>query len=254
MSATLPYPKLKSTPPLWREFPIYYPDSDGQPMAENDPQYHCITDTRFALTQFLKATPDVYVGADLLVYFVKGDPTRSVAPDVLVAFGVRPGLRRSYKIWEEGKTPDVIFEFASEGTWEADLGWKKGLYMGIGVKEYFLFDPSGDFFDPLLQGYRLSHNRAEPLSFLPAVRGELGLYSESLNLELWARPNDDPDMPYVLRLYDPAAESWLLAPAETEAARQQAEIRATAEATARQALESELARLQAELARLRGEG
>ncbi|HIQ04889.1 MAG TPA: Uma2 family endonuclease [Anaerolineae bacterium] len=149
--------------PLRGRSVVYYPDSDGKPMAENDPQYRCITDTRFALEQRYRGNLRVYVGADLLVYYEKGDPHKSVAPDVLVVFGVPKGNRRNYLIWEGGKPPDVVFEFASEGMWQADWGWKFGLYQGLGVQEYFLFDPLAEYFEPPLQGYRLVERRYEPI-------------------------------------------------------------------------------------------
>ncbi len=74
-------------------------------MAENDPQYRCITDTYFALEQRYRDDPQVYISADLLLYYVEGDNRKSVAPDVLVTFGVPKGNRRSYLLWEEGKPP-----------------------------------------------------------------------------------------------------------------------------------------------------
>ncbi|MBI4770944.1 MAG: Uma2 family endonuclease [Chloroflexi bacterium] len=245
-------PRLKSARPLLRDF-VYYPDSDGEPMAENDLQYLCITDTRFMLDQHFAGRKDVYVAADLLVYYSQGDPTKSVAPDVFVAFNVPKGIRRSYMVWEERRPPDVVFEVAFEGTWRADLGWKFGLYMGLGVREYFLFDPTGEFLDPLLQGHRLRDHTAEAIPALPGGRGLIGLRSEQLGLELWARATGDPERPYQLRLYDPAADFWLRTPAETEAERSKTEAALRkAEGRAR-AAEAEAARLRAELARLRGE-
>jgi Uma2 family endonuclease len=216
---------------------IEYPDSDGEPMADNDPQYRCITDTRFGLEQHYRDKPDVYVGADLLIYYVEGDPGKNVAPDVLVALGVPKGNRRSYQIWAEGKPPDVLFEFASPRTWRADLGWKRGLYQGLGVSEYFLFDPGAEHFNPMLQGYRLSENIYQPIPPLEAKRGALGLYSEAMGLELWAKPNGGEGMVYVLRLYNPGAAEWLFTPEE--------------EAQARRVAEAKLGELEAELARLR---
>lgn len=240
MTISPPFPRLKSARPLLRRMPAeYYPDSDGEPMAENDPQYYCITDTRFALQQYFRDNSQVYVGADLLVYYEEGDPTKSVAPDVLVVFGVPNHLRRKFLIWEEGKAPDVVFEFASEGTWRADLEWKRGLYFGLGVREYILFDPSATYFTPLLQGYEFQEEQAVPLTLLTGERGERGLRSELLGLELWARRNPEPEMPYVLWLFDSAAGKWLRTPEEAEAQAQ--------------AAEAELARLRGELARLRGE-
>ena len=223
---------------------IHYPDSDGKPMAENDPQYWCITDTRFALEQFFRDNPNVYVGADLLLYYEEGDPTKSVAPDVLVALGVPKGHRRNYLIWKEGKPPDVVFEFASEGTWQADLGWKYGLYQGLGVKEYFLFDPLAQYFDPPLQGYRLQGRVYVPIPPLSSERGVMGLFSEVLTLELWMRPDGGEGMPYVLRLYDPASGTWLLSSMEAVDAYREAEARAAR-------AEARLAELEAELKRLR---
>ncbi|MEW5987614.1 MAG: Uma2 family endonuclease [Chloroflexota bacterium] len=260
MTVEMTLPKLKHPRPLLQRSAVHYPDSDGEPMAENDAQYLCLTDTRFALDIQFKDQPNVYVAADILVYYAEGDPTKSVAPDVLVAFDVPKGIRRSYRIWDEGKAPDVIFEIASEGTWRADVTWKRGLYMGLGVREYFLFDPTATYFKPLLQGFCERDTLGEPCPPLPPVRGERGLRSNLLGLELWARRNDNPDMPYVLRLYDPAAETWLPTPMEAAeragaeaAARQAAERQTEIEAAARRKAEAEIERLQAELARLRGE-
>lgn len=239
---------------------VVYPESDGQPMAENDLQYRCIVNTRFALEQFYRQQPQVYVGADLLIYYEPGDPSKSVAPDVFVSLGVPKHLRRTYLIWEEGKVPDVVFEFASPNSWRADLGWKRGLYLGLGVREYILFDPSGSYFKPVLQGYCLENENYISLPMLPPdpQRGVFGLHSAVLNLELWAQPGDPDSLPYNLRLYDPTAAIWLPTPDDEAEARRAAEAHAAAEAEARRAAEARLseaetrlAELQAELERLR---
>jgi Uma2 family endonuclease len=224
---------------------IVYPDSDGKPMAENDAQYRAIVNTRFALEQHYLDNQQIYVGADMLMYFEEGDVTKSVAPDVFVALGVPKHTRRTYLLWNEGKPPDVVFEIASPGTWRADLGWKRGLYQGLGVREYILFDPSNAFFRPLLQGYRLHDDIYQPVGILDTARGERGIFSEVLQLELWAQSNDDSEMPFVLRLYSPATSTWLPTPEEAaEAYRAEAQARAAAEARLRE--------LEAELRRLRG--
>jgi hypothetical protein len=69
---------------------VHYPDSDGKPMADNDPHYHTIVDTHFALQRRYADDPEVYISADLLIYYVEGDPYKSVAPDILVSFGMVP--------------------------------------------------------------------------------------------------------------------------------------------------------------------
>jgi Uma2 family endonuclease len=227
---------------------LYYPDSDGKPMAENDQQYRCMVETRFALEQHYRLDAQVYVGADLLIYYEEGDPSKSVAPDVFVTIGVPKGIRRNYLTWVEGKTPDVVFEFASPGTWRADLSWKHGLYQGLGVREYFLFDPTAEHFHPPLQGYRLKGGLYRPVSLLETKRGEIGLYSQVLRLELWASPGGDlrqtdggEQMPKVLRLYNPAAETWLPTPEGEAEARRTAEARAVIAAEARHAAEARAA-------------
>lgn len=240
--ATIAQPILKppAFAPRTRETEvIVYPESDGKPMAENDPQYRCITDTRFALGQFFRDDANVYLGADMLVYYEEGDPTKSVAPDVFVVFGAPKGIRSNYQIWREGKAPDVVFEFASPGTWRADLGWKMGLYQGLGVREYLLFDPLDAYFSPLLQGYRLTGRRYEAIPTLRGERGRLGVRSEALSLEIWAQPHHEPGMPFVLRLFHPQHQTWLRTPDE--------------EADARREAERQVADLAAEIERLRAQ-
>lgn len=240
MSANPTPTHLEYLPPIQPFPPVYYPESDGQPMAESAPQYYCITDTRFALENQFESDEKVYVGADLLVYYRQGDPSKSVAPDVLIALNAGKGYRRSFRVWEEGGPPDVVFEFASPGTWQDDIGWKRWLYLGIGVREYFLFDPLGEFFQPLLQGYRLTPDAFAALTALPAgERGVIGLFSQLLGLELWVQEQDAAEMPYVLRLYDPVKERWLQTPKQAAAAQREAE--------------AEVARLRAELAKLKSE-
>ena len=73
---------------------IHYPESDGEPMAETD--LH--RDWMFRIIDILQQRfegQQVYVSGNLLLYFVEGDPTKSVAPDTLVVKGVAPGHRRT---------------------------------------------------------------------------------------------------------------------------------------------------------------
>src|SRR3712207_8954764 len=49
----------------------------------------------------------------------------------------------------------VIFEMTSAGTKNHDQEFKKTLYEQMGVKEYWLFDPRGEWVQGQLQGYRL---------------------------------------------------------------------------------------------------
>ena len=66
------------------------------------------------------------------------------------------------------------------------------------------------------------------MSLIAGERGVLGLQSYVLGIELWAQTNDDPAMPYVLRLWDTAANAWLPTPEGETRSREDAEMRAIA--------------------------
>ncbi len=132
----------------------YYPESDGKPMGETDVH----RDEMFRHIELLKqyfAGQKVYVSGDLLVYYEQGNPKKFVVPDAFVAKGVSFRKRRIYKIWEERQSPTVIIETTSRKTKKKDQFDKPALYRQLGVKEYFMFDPLGEYLDPNLQGYRL---------------------------------------------------------------------------------------------------
>ncbi len=109
------------------------------------------------------------MAGNLFFYFVREDPRSVVAPDVFLVRGVPKARRRIYKLWEEGRVPSLVIEVTSESTSGEDLSKKKRLYEQLGVEEYFLHDPLGEYLSPQLQGHRLSRGRYEPLS--PASDG-----------------------------------------------------------------------------------
>jgi hypothetical protein len=191
-----------------------------------------------------------------LFYYEEGNPAACVAPDVFVVLGVAKGERRTYKVWEEGQPPTVVFEITSRGSRLEDLGTKRALYAMLGVREYFLYDPLGEYLRPPLQGYWLLEGDYQRL--LPGDQGEP--VSQALGLELRLQDGQ-------LHVVNPATGERLLTPAEAHAARRTEAVARQAEAVARQAeaaarqaaearaalAEAELERLQRELARLRGE-
>lgn len=123
----------------------------------------------------------------------QGFPKLRVAPDVMVLFDVASGGRDNFKVWEEGQVPVVIFEMTSQNTREQDQVLKKTLYEQLGVQEYWLFDPKGEWIESQLQGYRLRHDgyepvtdgRSEPLQLRLEVEGGLvGFYREDTGEKL----------------------------------------------------------------------
>ena len=82
----------------------------------------------------------------------------------MVVFGAPKHIRSSHRLWEEPKAPDFVLEIASESTHRIDQGQKRDLYAGMGVVEYWQYDPVGDYFEPPLLGFRLVEGRYAPIS------------------------------------------------------------------------------------------
>ena len=108
--------------------------------------------------------PGARVNGDTFIYYVEGDPRRSVSPDCYVVFGLTEAALHSlslegnntYLLWEVGKAPDFILEIGSPSTAGADMGSKRDLYAGLGVREYWRFDATGgEFYGEPLVGERL---------------------------------------------------------------------------------------------------
>lgn len=207
--------------------PDYFPEEETNPVGETDYHYLCIHLVFDLLMRVFPDPSDVLLAVNNFVYWDRNQKGLVVGPDLYVVKGAGRRIRGVYKTWEEsGRTPDVVFEFASNKTWQIDLTTKKHTYeQALGVREYFLFDPFGGRYPQKLQGFRLEQGVYQPI----ALEGDR-LFSEQLNLELV------PDGIY-LRLFDREAGALIPTPAEVEQARQQAEL--------------EIGRLRAELEALR---
>ena len=239
-----------------------YPDSDGQPMAVSDLHRRILTRTLEVLDTHFAERPEVYVSGDILMYYVEGDPRKSVAPDVLVTFGMGKKNRRTYLVWNEGKVPDFAMEFSSKGTYRKDLGRKMELYASLGIQDYFLYDAEGLYLPSPIMGFTLVDGVYTPILESPNRR----LHSTALGLDFSVGEVG-------LGIYDPVAGAWLQTPAESATARADREAtraelqtiradmaetradqeasRADQEAAARQRAEAELTELREELERLK---
>ena len=162
-----------------------YPSSDGKPLAENDWQLEAILAALDILRGHFEERPDVYVSGDLLIYYEEGNPRKAVAPDVFVVLGAAKHKRMIYKLWEEPKAPDFVLEVASKNTWKEDVGPKRATYAQLGIREYWLFDPKGEYWDPPLQGLTLEDGSYRPLS-ARVEAGRRTLRSTVLGMDLWA--------------------------------------------------------------------
>ena len=236
-----PAPVRRAAPPpkaVRAEPPVHYPESDGEPMAETPVHWHAMVDFASPLHGFYKERSDAYVGSNMLMYYRKGDNKRRVSPDVFVAFGV-PKLpeRRVWLVWEEGKAADFVLEVTSRSTRKEDEVGKKALYQRLEVREYWQFDPLGEYLSPQLRGY---------------VLGDDGKYGEEIALEerdgalchdsllgVTLRLEDGR-----LRLFDPKRGEYLLTHAEEREARQAIEAERDQLLEAQRSAEALLAELE----------
>jgi Uma2 family endonuclease len=137
---------------------VFYPTGDGQPVAETFAHLYAILMTIEVLRLYLQGQRAIVLGNQFL-YYEQGSPQKRIAPDVFVVFGVEPGGRDNFKIWEEGAVPSVVFEMTSPGTKKEDDSTKKDLYAQLGVDEYWQFDPKGEWIGEKLRGYRLERGQ-----------------------------------------------------------------------------------------------
>lgn len=64
-----------------------------------------------------------------------------LAPDLAVIKGVSRVAWRSWRVGKHGPPPQLVFEIASDKTWERDLEEKPIAYAAMGVQEYYAYDP-----------------------------------------------------------------------------------------------------------------
>ena len=205
---------------------LFYPESDGKPMAETDLHIDEIIHIRDILKGQFDLSPDVYISGNIMMYHEEGNIHASVSPDILVSFGIGKKRRRTYKVWEEGKPPDFVMEFSSRGTYRDDLDNKVELYAKIGISEYFLYDAERRYLPSDLMGYRLVDGSYVAIPQQP----DGGFFSETLNLTLHVLDEG-------LGVFDPSTEQWLLS-AKERAEKAEAEV---------ERLQEELKRLRARL-------
>lgn len=168
-----PPPPISPPPPRDRSS-IEYPSTDGEPLAESFLHLYAIFCILEVLLQYLNGQRAAVL-ANQFLYYSEGFPNLRAAPDVMVIFNVEPGPRDHYKIWEEGEPPAVVFEVTSPSTKSNDLQGKKVLYHQLGVQEYWLFDPKGEWIKGQLRGYRFAEEGYVDIPADQAISQVLGL-------------------------------------------------------------------------------
>jgi Uma2 family endonuclease len=133
---------MVAQPQIPTSIDVFYPESDGKPMADNTKQFRWIVVIEQNLEWLFRDNADVFVAGDLLWYPVEGNNALSTAPDAMVSFGRPKGDRGSYQQWREDNIPpQVVFEILSPGNTPREMARKLLFYNSYGVEEYYLYDP-----------------------------------------------------------------------------------------------------------------
>jgi Uma2 family endonuclease len=225
---------------------IEYLEEDFEPMPEGDKQRQNLSYTTEALKVHFEPQEDIYVSGNLFIYYEEGSPDKKIAPDTFVVFGSDKADRTSYKLWlENNRVPDFILEITSKRTVSKDRD-NNPLYRALGVKEYFQYDPSGEYLKPnSLQGVRLEQGQYVDIASRILPNGVLSLHSETLGLDLHLYPDKR------FRFFDPSTGEVLRSHSELERERsleQRSRLRAEAIA-----LQERLEKERAELAKQEAE-
>lgn len=148
-----------------------------------------------------KGRRDVYVAGNMGLYF----GTRQIphndflAPDVMVILDTTDRIRKSWVVWQEERSPNLVIELVSPSTEQYDRGKKMEIYArSLHVFEVFLFDP----LDGRLEGYLLNRSSGQYVARTPEDDG--GFTSPQLGLRL--APHDQPirtDTRRLLRWFTP---------------------------------------------------
>ena len=230
-----------------------YPETDGMPLPDGEYQSPLFRRIVRDLEVHTADKPGSRVNGNTFIYYIEGNPRRSVSPDCYVVFGLSEealeSIRRhnSYLVWEVGKAPDFVLEIGSVSTAAVDLGRKRDLYAELGVREYWRYDASGgEFYGEGLVGEYLVDGEYRRLEMRVEGDGRVWGSSEVLGLDIWW----DEER---LRFWDRELECWVLSQEEEKAGRLAAEARVEQEMSGRLEAEARLAELESELRRLRDE-
>src|SRR3954454_19995503 len=160
---------------------VKYPESDGKPMGETGVHVNVTFLALELLRRHYGPYARVAVLSNMFIYYKEGEPKKVVCPDIFVVPGVpRNTMRRTYQLWLEGERPEAVIEMTSKKTRKEDLGKKFEVDRDeLKVREYFLFDPLGEYLSPSLQGFRLVEG-----VYVPIVPDATGIFSEVLGLRL----------------------------------------------------------------------
>lgn len=206
---------------------IIYPEQREDDMGESSIHSKLINRLLQMLLHFFEQREDVFLSANMNLYYEEKNPNKWYAPDLLIAFGVPNHERASYQVWKEKVFPQVIFEVSSNRTWKMDISEKLEIYSELGTEEYYILDPEFAF----LPAPMLAFHRQGGRLLTASVNNER-IFSPRLDLEIVRAEN-------TFRLFNPQASEFLLTLEESEEKRRETE--------------TEIERLKAEIEKLKAQ-
>lgn len=223
-------------------------------MGEHELQRLIAEFLRPMLERWFAARSEVaHAGADQFFYWVEGDPTQRIAPDVYVVPRVAqtPPVA-SWKLWEMSARPSFALEVVGQDI-DKDYNDNPVLYAQLGVQELVLFDPHATS----RSRRRLRWQVFRRVKGRGLVRVEVsnGDRVRLKSLGCWLREVAHRGHPVLRLATDDEGETLFPTEAEEERAAKEEALAAIAEGrAAREHAEAEIARLRAELASLRTKG
>ena len=214
---------------------VIYPDSDGEPMAENFLQSIVIRTLVYGFERLFGGRDDILVGGDFFWYPIEGKLATVVAADAMVIVDLpRPFdifRNGSYRQWEHGGHPALAVEVLSPSNTWSEMTRKRLFYDQHGVDEYWVYEPRDGTFEVWVR-------EADRLVAVPNPAGgwispTTGVHVRVEGLDLILHDSDG------IRRWLPAAEESALLDAETARANAEA-ARANAEAARADALQARL--------------
>ena len=183
---------------------VHYPIDDDEPLAESEYQLFPLTYAHAALRSWFEDDPTVWVGADMFLYYEEGVPQSVVAPDVFVVTQTHKRyLRNIFQTWVEGRVPELVLEVMSRTSVRRDTVEKYELYERLGVREYWIYDPTEEgFLEPRLRGYVLVGEWVYRPIEVREVDGKHVGVSDVLGLEFHANAE-------WFRFFDPVSGEYL---------------------------------------------
>lgn len=155
---------------------VYYPETDGKPMAETDTHRNLL----LSMLELLQsAFPESYVSGNICLYYEEGDPRKMISPDAMLCRSQPKSEKRTHLAWEADSQLDLVMEFSSASTKRVDHHKKKRIYSELlQVPYYLIFDPHAlylHFFVWTPQGYQQMEANARGHWEMPLLDIEVGL-------------------------------------------------------------------------------